>query len=163
MVERTPEPRGRTDRDGLTIRDRRLLSGVLSGKTVTAAGREVGFPSNAAASQRWQAPALRAAFVRCLAEIGLDEPGLAAKAKELLESMSHSMTKDGMVVELGPDNNARAKVFDSVLKAVGAYPDPRQDINVNTGTIVVLQPEDQLAAGDLFGDVIDVTPTVKTD
>src|SRR3990167_9158384 len=153
--------RGWRDAEGLSVRDRRLIAGVLEGQDITVAGKAAGFPQREGATNRLRHPDVRRALLAALEAEGLDAAGLAAKARELLESIQHGLTKDGSVVAMGPDNHARVKALDLILKASGAYPDPRLEINQQvSGAIVVLQPEDVLAAGDLFGpEVIDVTPS----
>lgn len=159
---RAPRP---DELDELDVRERKLVAAVMEGKNQTQAGLAAGYGgvnglrAAQTASEKMGSVRVREALRARLAELGLDDAGLAVKARELLESVQHGLTRDGQVVAMGPDNHARVKALDLVFKVVGAYPDPRAETTNNVGAIVVLQSGDAIAgAADPFHQILDVSP-----
>jgi hypothetical protein len=150
--------------DGWTlekVRNRIFMKSVFEGKGLAEAGKSIGITEHGA-RWKWKSDkSFREDLKAQLVNLGLDDAGIAMKIVELLESRQHGLTKDGDVVDMGPDAHAQVKAMDQLLKVTGAYPDPRLDVSVQAQTIVYMRPDDSLVAGgDLFGEIIDVTPTV---
>ena len=59
------------------------------------------------------------------------------------------------VIELGSDGATQVKATDLFLKVMGAYPDPRADVNVSAAVTVVLRSADSLAV-DPFADGVTI-------
>lgn len=150
----------------ITVRERKLVSGVLDGKSQAQAARDAGYPpasARQAASETLKRPDIRALLHARLDAAGLDiDQGIAVLARNL-NARAMGLTKDGDVVDMGWDGTTQTKALDQYWKLRNAYPNPRLDMDVNLkGAIVVLRPEDAIASdpfGDVFdGDAIDVTP-----
>lgn len=148
----------------LSVRERRFIDGLARGQSAREAAANAGWsPARAATtgSEKLASVNIRQALRARLEEIGLDDSGLAAKLRDLIDARKTGLTMAGSVVDMGPDPHASAKGLDMVLKVAGAYPDPRVELDV-TQTVLVLRPDDMLApAGDAWGPVIDVTPVYK--
>ena len=147
---------------GLSVPQLKFVKGLADGLSGTEAVRAAGYaPERAAvkANQLLKNDQVRAALRAELEARGLTLARFAEKLDEGLESRQHGLTALGEVVDMGPDNHARAKFFDMGMKVIGGYPDPKQDQTINAGAIVVIRAEDSLAVSDPFGaDVVDVTP-----
>lgn len=147
----------------LTPQEQVVLSKYLQGKSQHAIARDIGVvPSKV--NSITKDPIFRDELKKRLSEVGMDDTGIANKLAELLEAKQFGLTKDGDVVEMGPDAHAQNKTMDMILKVTGSYPDPRIDINAKIGpTIVYVGPDDMLTPGDIFQDVIDVTPPLEIE
>jgi len=147
----------------ITVRERKLIDGVMSGQSQTQAAIAAGYPERSArveASKVMNRPDIRNYWRARLCDAGLDDDSLARKLRSLVESQAVGMTKDGDVVPLGPDNHAQIKALEMAYKIVDAFPNPKLDVDLSMrGAIVVMRPEDGIAP-DPFAqpDVIDVTP-----
>jgi hypothetical protein len=152
--------------DGWTlekVRNRIFMKNVFEGKGLEEAGKSIGI-TREGARWKWKSDkSFREDLKAQLVNLGLDDAGIAMKIVELLESRQHGLTKDGDVVDMGPDAHAQVKAMDQLLKVTGAYPDPRLDVSVQAQTIVYMREADSLVpGGDIFsGDIIDVTPKIE--
>ena len=147
---------------GLSVPQLKFVKGLADGLSGTEAVRAAGYAPERAgvkANQLLKNDQVRAALRAALEEQGITLEYTAKAMRGGLESIQHGLTKDGDVVTMGPDNHARAKYMDMLLKVAGGYPDPKQDQTINAGAIVVIRAEDSLAVSDPFGaDIVDVTP-----
>jgi len=149
----------------LTVREQKLVNGVLEGKTQAQAARDAGYPPASArqtASQVLQRPDIRNLIHARLDEAGLTLERAIAILDRNLNARAAGLTKDGDVVDMGWDGTTQTKALDQYWKLRDAYPN-KLDVDVNLkGAIVVLRPEDAIAPdpfGDVVdGDVIDVSP-----
>lgn len=92
---------------------------------------------------------------------GLDIDAGIAILKRNLDATEYGLTKDGAVVEMGPDGTTQTRALEQLWKLHDVLPNPRIDGEVNiSGAIVVMRPDDAVASADPFSaNVIDVTPT----
>lgn len=148
---------GRTN--DLTIRERKLVAGVIEGQPQRQAAIAAGYPeksASVAASNVMNRANVRDLVRAHLRDAGLDDETLARKLRSLVEAQAVGMTKDGDVVPLGPDNHAQIKALEMAYKLTDAFPNPKLDVDLNMkGAIVVLRPEDAIAPDPFAGDVID--------
>lgn len=140
------------------------MDATVAGAPPAEAGRVAGY-STGTTTEYWQRakkkPAVREAIRECFEAIGLDPEGIAGRVKTGIDSaMQYQATKDGQVVTLGPDWHARFKGLDMVAKMVGAYPDPRDQGGANV-QVVVISPENSLAAANPFSAPVVESPSVR--
>lgn len=111
----------RVGADGLTIRQRKLVKEVVSGKTLAAAAKDAGY-SGTEGSLRVEAhktlkkPNVAAAMERALDAAGLTIPKTAQIVAEAAEADSVSLSKSGDIVNLGPDHRVRLDAAKTAAK-----------------------------------------------
>lgn len=133
----------------LTMREERFAQGLLEGKTQIQAAKDAGYAPTAAAvtaSEKVRQPNFRTQLLARAHErgIGVDfalDSVLGLMKQEQL--MLGGKDKDKEV--WAPDGATRAKGTDMLLKALGAYPDPRLEVNANIAATVIVRSTDMLA------------------
>lgn len=151
-----------TDSEALTkgkrmsVREQLFAQGLLEGKTQRDAALYAGYPPTSAdnrASEKMASLRFREKLQAYALAQGIGIEYALGKLHNLMEARAVALGgKDkNEVIELGQDGATQAKGMDMFLKVMGAYPDPRADVNVNAAVTVVLRSADSLAV-DPFAD-----------
>ncbi len=146
------------------MREAKLASNLIEGMPIKRAAEEAGYAEGTARNKLSSDVTFRNKLVRALAEAGYDHNGLTGKLAELLQARQHGLTKDGNVVDMGPDAHAQNKTMDMILKVTDAYPNPKLDVNASINAQVVILGSDALPVGNpldapyIDSEAIDVTP-----
>lgn len=162
-VESKPKRKRMPAYESLNARERRLVDATVAGAPPAEAGRVAGY-STGTTTEYWQRakrkPAFREAVRECMEAIGLDPEGIASRLVSGADSsMQYVTTKDGQIHER-PDPHARAKYLDMALKVQGAYPAPWDQGGANV-QVVVISPENSLAAANPFSAPVVESPSVR--
>jgi hypothetical protein len=141
----------------LNVREEKLLAALVSGQSQSEAARTTGYDIgtvsrkvNGKGESNPRNVTFRQRLIRAIEAAGYGEEGVADKLRQLLDARQHGLTRNGDVVEMGPDAHAQAKAMDMVLKVTGSYPDPRLDINHSLQAQVVILDASTLPQGDVF-------------
>lgn len=139
----------------LTMREERFAQGLLEGKTQTQAIIDAGYNSarpEVLGSQKMASVSFRNRLIERAHARGIGVDFALDKLTGLIDQEQLVLGgREKDVEHWVPDGATRAKGTDMLLKALGAYPDPRADVNVNAAVTVVLRSADSLAA-DPFAD-----------
>ncbi len=117
----------------LTPSQKQLLAGKLaglSGVQSVRAGEFVGNVETIAkyASEGILRPRSTEVFREVQEEAGITGRKLVETLQDGLAAMSYEVTRDGRVVETGPDWLARWRITETLLKVRGAYPDKKVEV-----------------------------------
>ena len=147
----------------LTMREERFAQGLLEGKTQRESAVIAGYsPASAEtiASEKMRSLSFRQNLQAHALAQGIGVEFALGKLQELVNADTLVLGgKDKDREYWVQDGATRSKGVDMFLKVMGAYPDPRADVNVSALTTVVLRSADSLAvdpfavAGD--GPAID--------
>lgn len=136
----------------LSAREHKLLEALATEPTQVAAAQASGYSPQSVSRKVRTDVSFREMLRTRLEEMGFGPAGTAAKLAELLHARQAGLTKDGQVVDMGPDAHAQNKAMDMVLKVTGSYPDPRLDINHQLAAQIVILGADTLPGGDVLTD-----------
>lgn len=134
----------------LTMREQRFAQGLVEGKTQTQAALDAGWaPSHAAqtASEKMRDLTFRQKLQAHALAQGIGIEYALKKLDQLMNAKAVALggkDKD-QVIELGWDGATQAKGTDMFLKVMGAYPDPRLEVNANIAATVIVRSTDMLA------------------
>ncbi len=154
-----PGPKG--PRRELTMREERLVQGLLDGKTQTQAALDAGYgnghPNHAAqtANKKLADSNFRQKLLARALERGIGIDYALDNLDRVIHVRRKGVTREGDVVDLGDDGNAQAKGVDMLLRMMGAYPDPRLEVDHNVRAQVVVLREQDVIEGDPFAAVVD--------
>jgi hypothetical protein len=131
----------------LTLQQLRLLNALPTAKTYKDAAISAGYEPNSASkavSQLLGQRNIRAAVRNALMDNGISLDSMARKIRDGIEANQYGMTKDGDVVEIGPDYATRYKYLELVAKITGSMPDPRLDIGADGGNAIIIRTTQSL-------------------
>lgn len=107
--------------DQPSIRERRLIAGVMDGKPVAVAAREAGYGEHYSESQirhTINKPRVQSALVRAMEEAGIDDVSLARVMRKGLKSKK-IVYHQGIPVAADPDPYARHQYLRTALEIRG--------------------------------------------
>lgn len=146
-------PREERDQQLPSVRERRYLGALLEGKPNKDAAAVAGYADPSVVPQKLRRnKALREYFNQMLEKAGIGDDVLFRKLAEGLDAERKELTKDGAVVEMGPDHQNRVKYLDMALKVRDSYPNPKLDVDAQVGVTILMRSEQSLAP-DIFGGV----------
>lgn len=110
---------------GITLRERKLIKGIISGKTKQQAALDAGFGSNLASSaqlayQTLKKPSTREALLEAMEKAGIGDNALAQAMREGLKAKKAIAMRDDKPVMVD-DHLSRAKFVDIAVKIRGDY------------------------------------------
>jgi hypothetical protein len=138
------------------MREERFAQGLLEGKTQTAAALDAGYsPSRAAqtASEKVKDVSFRQNLQAHALAQGIGVEYALKKLDQLMNARAVALggkDKD-QVFDIGWDGATQAKGTDMFLKVMGAYPDPRIDVQANIAATVIVRASDAIVP-DPFSD-----------
>ena len=95
---------------------------------------------------------VRRALQGAAIDAGVTPEKAAEKLRALLDAERTELSRDGDPVNLGPDNRTQHAALDTYYKMMGAYPNPRLEVNTGTQNVLVIDSaRSPLAALDPFG------------
>lgn len=131
----------RRARRKLTTRERKLVKGVLAGKSRTQAAREAGYSettawkSSAAILER---PIVRSFLTEALKEAGLTPRTIIQPLVEALAAKARTSYQGALIEHEQPDHEIRLEAYDRISAAFGAIPQrvempdaPKPSLTVN--------------------------------
>ena len=149
----------------LSVRDEKLIDGLVAGQSATEASLAAGFGNGVRkqaadiASRKLGSEGFRQIIRERLAERHMGVDYALDGLHRVVTAQKYGLTKDGSVVAMGDDGVSQAKGVEILLKVMDAFPNPRVDVNaLVSGSVVVLRPDD-LVSVDPFSEAIDVSPT----
>lgn len=117
-----------------TVKQEKLITAILEGKSLAQAGLEAGYsPDSPAqvASNQLKKPWVREPLTKILDEQGARREAAAKRIAEALDADATGIVqRTGEVVELGPDHPTRLKAADLVLKYHGESPTQKHLVGV---------------------------------
>ena len=140
------------------IREDRFIGELLAGKDQGQAALDAGYGGNlnsasVTASRKLGDPNFQLRVRERMFESGMGIDFGIDNLRALLKADTYGLggrEKDTPIL-VGPDSASRVKALDQYWRIVGAYPDPRADVQVNAAVTVVLRSADSLAV-DPFAD-----------
>ena len=139
----------------LSMREELFAQGLLDGKTQKDAAIIAGYSPLSAetiASEKVRSLSFRQKLIERAHARGIGVDFALDKLLGLIDQEQMVLGgREKDQVHWAPDGATRAKGLDMALKALGAYPDPRADVQVNAAVTVVLRSADSLAV-DPFAD-----------
>ena len=143
----------------LSMREELFAQGLLEGKTQELAARDAGYsPASARtiASEKMRSLSFRDRLQAHALAQGIGVEFALGKLQELVNADTLVLGgKDKDREYWVQDGATRSKGVDMFLKVMGAYPDPRADVNVSAAVTVVLRSADSLAV-DPFADGVTI-------
>lgn len=116
------------------------------------ARKAAGYRSESAITRLNNDERVREAMRQALIGAGLSPDFAAQRLRAMLEAERFELSRDGSPVHLGPDNRAINQAIDTYMKVMGAYPNPRIDVNTgNQNVLVIRSDQSPIAALDPFG------------
>lgn len=102
----------RLSKDGLTVKQRGLVKGVVEGKTLAQAAKDAGYSGSSEtlrveAHRTLQKPHVREAIEKALDVAGLTVEAQAQVVAEAAKANKTALSKFGQRVDLGPDHHTR--------------------------------------------------------
>lgn len=148
------------ERDGmLTPRQEAFAAHLLSGKNQKEAAIAAGYSEKRAkvtSTEIMRDPNFREKLRELAHSKGLTADYAVDKLKGLIEAETVLLMGKEKDTPLAiPDGATRAKGMDMYLKVMGAYPDPRMDINANMVATVVVRSTEELGLDPFSADVIE--------
>ncbi len=138
--------------DGLTDRERVFVSARLQGASGNQARQVAGYSSSAMGTYLGNDERVRRALQGAAIDAGVTPQKAAEKLRALMDAERTELSRDGDPVNLGPDNRTQHAALDTYYKMMGAYPNPRIDVNTGTQNVLVIDSaRSPLAALDPFG------------
>lgn len=138
------------------MREERFVQGLLEGRTQKDAAIYAGYsPASAEkrASEKMGSVSFRDKLREYALAQGIGVEYALGKLHNLMEARAVALggkDKD-QVIEMGQDGTTQVKATDLYLKMMGAYPDPRLELNANIAATVIVRAGDMLAP-DPFSD-----------
>ena len=139
----------------MNFREERFAQGLLEGRTQKDAAIYAGYSPVSAeklASEKVRSVSFREKLLARAHERGI---GADFALDNVLALMKHNQTllagKDKDIQVQAPDGSTRVKATEILMKALGAFPDPRLELNANVSATVIVRAGDMLAP-DPFAD-----------
>jgi hypothetical protein len=138
------------------MREERFAQGLLEGKTQTAAAISAGYSvasADSIASEKMRNLDFRDKLRAYALAQGVGIEFALGKLKDLMNARAVALggkDKD-QVFDIGWDGATQAKGTDMFLKVMGAYPDPRIDVQANIAATVIVRASDAIVP-DPFSD-----------
>jgi len=125
------------------VRQRRLLQGILDGKSARQSALTAGYAKSTANSSIYKPGALRVALSGLLDEAGLDDVHLAKRLRELTDATQVKVfNHEGKLLYSKPlvAHEPRAKGLDMAFRIKGHYPRPEDaEEDRRGGPVVAIQ------------------------
>lgn len=137
-----PRKDGTPARQGLSAKQSLFLAYLPHAATPEDAALRAGYNRKnitAATTQLFKSPHIQAALLADMTNEGVNGRTMAKYMRRGFDAKSYSMTKEGEVVELGPDWHARYKMLELAAKLSGAMPDPRMEVTGAGGGAIVVR------------------------
>ena len=144
------------------LREDVFIGGLLAGKDQGQAALDAGYGNSLNSAGVTASRKLSDANFQARVRARMFESGMGIdfgidNLRNLLNANTYALggrEKDTPLM-VGPDSASRVKALDQYWKIVGAYPDPRADVNVSAAVTVVLRSADSLAV-DPFADGVTI-------
>jgi hypothetical protein len=137
-----PRKDGTPSKQALSQRQQLFLAYLPHASSPAEAAAKAGYPANdlqEAVKGLFKSPHIQAALLTEMSAEGINGRVMSRYMRQGLDAKSYSMTKEGDVVELGPDWHARYKMLELVAKLSGAMPDPRMELTGAGGGAIVVR------------------------
>jgi len=108
------------------IRQRKLIKGIIEGKSAPEAGKDAGYKSRRASYQALKSPTVSKWVSRSYKRMGLSDDKITKPLRDALEAICFDKFGNQL-----PDHAIRLKVQELSIKLMGAYPAEKHQLEVN--------------------------------